>query len=115
MACVQSLTVPKYPIIARAARVIGEVRTTIVIPASAGPAEIKLEGPAMLTSALKGPLAEAKFFTQCAGRMVKLVFRFQLSGVESENPQEKLTFSYPNVFVIVSDLTPVQTITTDLR
>ena len=63
----------------------------------------------MFLAEVKSVLEAATFSAQCAGKTVSLVFRFQLEGIaiDGQTPRQKLIFSYPNVFLIVSEARPL--------
>lgn len=104
LTCIEELTIPKYPAIALAARVQGEVITAVSIN-SEGKGTVTVEGPAMLKAAVKQQLDAARFDRYCSGRVVKLIFQFQLNGVAEDNghPLQSTVFAAPNVYRIVSE------------
>jgi len=98
------MTLPEYSVVLVAGRITGEVKITLVV-ASGKATDFKTDGPVLLASAVRSALDAAIFTTQCAGKTVKMVFRFGLesSAADTSTPRQKWTFTYPNTFSIVSE------------
>lgn len=102
--------IPKYPPLARQARVEGVVKLTFTLPANTGiPAKVEvLSGHPMLKTGAIENVKTWKFANNYAvDRKYETTFRYHLSGVEVATPTQcKVTFDSFHQVEVVAD--PVQ-------
>jgi TonB family protein len=78
-ACLEQFTVPRYPSLARQARIQGAVTLQVKV-GEAGRTEklILSEAHNLLKQTVEDAAATAKFSSKCAGREIRVVFSFEL-------------------------------------
>jgi hypothetical protein len=108
--CVQRLEMPSYSKLALAARIQGAIATTIKLSSTGslqtimterhGMTEILTNGLKILVPSIEEAIKKSVFRSDCAGKTVRLVFRFEIKGAFREDPTVSFAFSYPNEFWI---------------
>jgi hypothetical protein len=111
--CVERLDIPAYPLLAMQARITGTVTATVHLSARAAAQDVMAvsspkigRAKAILTEPVEAVIREARFRPACGGKIVTLIFRFELIGETENRPSQRLLFGYPNRFWIV-DETPL--------
>ena len=105
-ACVERLQVPTYPLSARSVDVEGTVDVSVRLSPAATIQEIESKFEVRvkrLTPSVEAAVRNAKFNSDCGGRVVRLKFVFELAGQRSVDPKETVTFEAPNRFRITSE------------
>ena len=104
LGCITELALPVYPMIALLSQTRGEVIAAVTVNAD-GQGEVALEGPAMLRSAVKEQFDNARFDPVCRGKVVRLTFRFEITGVASDSTaiKRRTVFVAPNIYKIQSE------------
>lgn len=109
LACFENLAAPDYPKIALQSHVDGSVWTTTQVTPQGGIEKIETqvvsawgEGPKMLTPPVEKAIRAAKIKSECAGKTVSVVFRYQLHGEATPNPQVTSRTEAPNLMYIES-------------
>jgi len=110
IACVERLAIPTYPRVARAVSIDGTVKVKVQLASDASVLKVTTEVVSRFTGAkdlLAGPIEDqirsVKFRSECGGKLVALVFQFELHGKGMPSPKETSEFSYPNTFRIISE------------
>jgi hypothetical protein len=86
LACFEELVLPKYPLLARQARIEGDVILRVWVDQPGRlTSSVNPEGPTLLKPAVERVLNTAKFSKACVGKDSRLVFSFQLDP--SAEPQ----------------------------
>ncbi len=114
--CVQRLEMPGYLRLAIAARIQGTITTSVLLSSTASPQEITTRqeglseavtrGLKMLVPSIEQAVKKSTFRSECAGKTVRLVFRFEIKGAFRDNPTESFSFGYPNEFWIATPPLP---------
>ena len=109
LACFENLATPEFPAAALQAHVDGSVWTTTHVGPQGTVDKIDTqvvsawgEGPKLLTPPVEKAIRAAKPKSECAGKTVSVVFRYQLYGDATENPQVKSRREDPNIVWIES-------------
>jgi len=102
-ACIEQTQIPTYPRLALFANVQGTVTAKMQLSPEAFIHQITSSGHRLLVDGAESAIRAARFHSDCAGRTITLVFEFEIAGTPSEQPKEKVFFSYPNHFRIVSE------------
>jgi hypothetical protein len=116
--CVQRLEMPGYHRLAIAARIQGTITTSVLLSPTASPQEIRTErqglseavtnGLKMLVPSIEQAVKKSAFRSECGGKTVRLVFRFEIKGAFRDNPTESFAFGFPNEFwITVPPLPPM--------
>ena len=107
--CVDQLQIPEYPKAALLAHVDGSVWTNTQVTAQATAGKIDNQvvsaygnGPALLVPPVEKALQATKFKSDCAGKTVSVVFRYQLHGEPVANPQVTSRKEAPTIVWIES-------------
>lgn len=107
--CVDKLVTPDFPKTALEAHVDGSVWTWMQVTPQGTPDKITTQvvsaygdGPKLLTPAAEKALKESKFKTNCAGKTVSVVFRYELHGEQTANPKVTSRNEPPNIVYIES-------------
>jgi len=94
LACFENLAVPEYPRSALLANVDGSVWTTTQVTPQGTVDKVETQvvsawgdGPKMLTPPVEKAIRAAKIKSECAGKSVQAVFRYQLYGEATPNPK----------------------------
>src|SRR5690348_11858828 len=94
LACFENLAAPEYPKNALQAHVDGSVWTTTHVSPQGTIDKIETqvvsawgEGPKLLTAPVEKAIRAAKIKSECAGKPVSVVFRYQLFGEATANPK----------------------------
>ena len=92
--CVDNLPTPEFPKAALQAKVYGTVWVNTEVGAQGVPGKIDAqvtsayaEGARLLTAPAEAAIRAAKFKADCAGKTVLVVFRYELHGDPTANPQ----------------------------
>ena len=104
LACIESLSVPRYIPIARQARLTGMIEARILIGID-GTTTRTITGNVheLLLEIVRKSLASSKFHTRCRNVEVKLLFDFQIKGEPtSATNYDVISFSYPNRFTVIA-------------
>jgi hypothetical protein len=109
IACVERLQMPAYSPLASAARVQGTITVSVPLSAAASPERVTTEstgetptGLRLLVPSIESAIKGATFRSNCGGKTVTLVFRFQIEGKAVDNPKTSLAFGFPNRFWITT-------------
>lgn len=102
-ACIDQAQIPTYPRLALFASVQGTVTAKVQLSPEAFIHQITSSGHRLLVNGAESAIRAARFHSDCAGRTITLVFEFEIAGTPPEQPKEKVFFSYPNHFRIVSE------------
>jgi hypothetical protein len=108
--CVERLRVPGYSAAARQAGAEGTITSKVVLAADASAELITSEFQSKTQTAIgwlmqlvDQSIREATFRPGCGGETLTLVFNFRIEGRPSDNPQQSVSFGYPNHFWIVTE------------
>ena len=118
MDCVQRLEMPGYLRLALVVRIQGTITTSVLLSPIASPEEITTErqgtteavtnGLKLLVPSIEQAIKKSTFRSECGGKTVRLVFRFEIKGAFRDNPTESFAFGYPNEFwITVPPLPPM--------
>lgn len=109
LACFENLATPEYPKTALQAHVDGSVWTTTQVSPQGAVDKIDTqvvsawgEGPKLLTPPVEKAIRSAKVKSECAGKTVSVVFRYQLHGEPTANPKVTSKTEAPNIMNIES-------------
>ena len=109
LACFENLAAPDYPRTALQAHVDGSVWTTTNVTPQGTIDKIETqvvsawgEGPKLLTAPVEKAIRAAKIKSECAGKPVSVVFRYQLFGEATPNPKVTSRTDPPNLMYIES-------------
>jgi len=109
LACFENLAAPEYPKNALQAHVDGSVWTTTHVSPQGTIDKIETqvvsawgEGPKLLTAPVEKAIRAAKIKSECAGKPVSVVFRYQLFGEATANPKVTSRTDPPNLMYIES-------------
>ena len=109
LACFENLAAPEYPKNALQAHVDGSVWTTTHVTPQGTIDKIETqvvsawgEGPKLLTAPVEKAIRAAKIKSECAGKPVSVVFRYQLFGEATPNPKVTSRTDPPNLMYIES-------------
>ena len=109
LACFENLAAPEYPKSALQAHVDGSVWTTTHVSPQGTVDKIETqvvsawgEGPKLLTAPVEKAIRAAKIKSECAGKPVSVVFRYQLFGEATANPKVTSRTDPPNLMYIES-------------
>src|SRR5258705_3875370 len=96
--CVQRLEMPGYLRLAIAARIQGTITTSVLLSPTGSPQEIttRQEGMSeavtnglnMLVPSIEQAVKKSAFRSECGGKTVRLIFRFEIEGAFRNNPAE---------------------------
>jgi hypothetical protein len=100
---------PEFPLPALQARVDGTLWLSIHLNAQAGIEKIDTQvtsawstAKALLTPAVEKAVRASKFKTDCAGKTVDVVYRYELHGEAMANPKPTNRMDAPNIEYIES-------------
>lgn len=101
LSCIDELTIPRYPPLARQARLVGTVTAVIQISDSRGP-DLRVEGEEpILRAVTEDTLRRSRFRSACAGKKLTLRYTFLIEGPASELPDStSIRIKTPDEFVI---------------
>ena len=109
LACYQNLATPEYPKAALRSHVDGSVWTTTHVSPQGTIDKIETQvvsawadGPKLLAPPVEKAIRAAKIKPDCAGKLVLVVFRYQLYGEAIPNPTVKSTPEPPHMLFIES-------------
>ena len=109
LACFENLGTPDYPKTALQAHVDGSVWTTTHVTPQGVVEKVETQvvsawgdGPKMLTPPVEKAIRAAKIKSECAGKTVSVVFRYQLHGEATPNPKVTSRTEAPNLMYIES-------------
>jgi hypothetical protein len=109
LSCFENLAAPEYPKLALQAHIDGSVWTTTHVNPQGVVDKIDNQvvsawgdGSKMLTPPVEKALRAAKIKSQCAGKTISVVFRYQLHGEASANPEVTTRTEAPNIMFIES-------------
>jgi hypothetical protein len=109
LACFENLAAPEYPKTALQAHVDGSVWTTTHVSSQGAVDKIETQvvsawgdGPKLLTAPVEKAIRAAKIKSECAGKAVSVVFRYQLFGEATPNPKVTSKIDPPNIMYINS-------------
>ena len=116
--CVQRLEMPGYNRLALSARIQGTITTSVLLSPTASPEEITTErqgtteavtnGLKLLVPSIEQAIKKSTFRSECRGKTVRLVFRFEIKGAFRDRPTESSAFGFPNEFwITVPPLPPM--------
>jgi len=77
-ACIQELAVPKYPALARQARIQGIVEVRVELKDSSKPATIIISDAPLLRKAVANAMESSRFLETCTDNHFTIVFSFEL-------------------------------------
>src|SRR3979409_2660471 len=107
--CFANIATPEYPTAALQAHVDGSVWTTTHVSPQGAIDKIDTqvvsawgEASKLLTPPVEKAIRAAKIRSECGGTVVSVVFRYQLHGEATENPQVKSHREEPNLVWIES-------------
>jgi hypothetical protein len=99
--CAESLEIPKYPPLARSARLAGAVHVhAMIVHRSA--TQITVDGAhPILRTAVETSLSNSEFSSSCDKRGIDLVFIFRIEGSQTATHDTgTVKFGWPNEFTI---------------
>ena len=112
ISCIERIQMPSYPALAQSARIQGTITASVSVRPNASEREIKMDregnssavtrGLAIIVPLVEAAIRTATFRTDCDGKNVTLVFRFELRGPAVEPPKTSVEFGSPNQFWIVA-------------
>jgi len=109
LACFENLAAPEYPRNALQAHVDGSVWTTTHVSPQGTVEKIETqvvsawgEGPKLLAAPVEKTIRAAKIKSDCAGKTVSVVFRYQLFGEATPHPKVTSRTDPPNLMYIES-------------
>jgi hypothetical protein len=109
LACFENPPTPEYPRSALQTHVDGSVWTWTQVNSQGVPDKVETEvvsawsdAPKLLTPAVENAIHAAKFKSDCAGKRVWVVFRYQLQGEATAKPKVTSRTDGPNVMWIES-------------
>ncbi len=109
LACFENLSAPEYPKSALEAHVDGSVWTWTEANAQGAPDKVDTQivsawsdGAKLLTPPVERAIRAARIKPGCAGKKVSVVFRYQLHGESTANPQVTSRIDQPNIIYIES-------------
>jgi Gram-negative bacterial TonB protein C-terminal len=115
IACVERVTMPAYPAIARQGRIEGTVVASVLLSPHASVEKITTDFTSK-TSSVNGSLIRsveeairaAAFRAPCANKTIVLIFDFKIAdfkiaGQPSDSPGRSDSYGYPNRFWIISE------------
>jgi hypothetical protein len=112
--CVERLEIPAYPALADAARVSGIVTAAIKLGSGGAVQTVTCDvrgGKGLVRdpfmASVEKSVRASRFATACNGRTVRLIFEFSLG---EHVGRERVAFSFPNHFSILTILTPARVI-----
>jgi hypothetical protein len=107
--CFENLATPEFPKTALQQRVDGSVWTWVHVTPQGAVEKIETQivsayrdGEKLLKPAVETAIRAAKIRPQCAGKTVPVVFRYQLFGQPTADPQVKSRTEAPNIMYIES-------------
>ena len=107
--CFANVETPEFPLAALQAHVDGTLWLSIQLNAQAGIDKIDTQvtsawGTAkmLLTPAVEKAVRASKFKTDCAGKTVDVVYRYELHGEAMANPKPTNRMDTPNILYIES-------------
>lgn len=109
VSCVERLTIPEYPALAKQAQIQGTITATFTVPSLGSSPKVKTEysGPldgkkvvAMLQVTVEKAIHGATFRQGCAGKQVRLIFHFELIDDPRTRPTQSVSFGSGNEFWI---------------
>jgi outer membrane biosynthesis protein TonB len=107
MNCVKRLEMPAYPALAKSVVITGTVTASIALDADAKTQKVETSfasrSLAMFDASLNAALKKSDFQKTCAGKIVRLVFHFEITGQLADNLKETVAYGYPNEFWIISE------------
>ena len=108
--CVQRLEIPGYLRLALVVRIQGTITTSVLLSPTGTPLEITTQrqgttevltnGLRMLVPSIEEAIKKSSFRSECGGKTVRLVFRFEIKGAFRDNPTASFAFGFPNEFWI---------------
>jgi hypothetical protein len=109
--CVERLQMPAYPAMARQAQVEATITASVLLaPKPTVQQQVITQfksktqrAAAILMPTVEKAIQEASFRSDCTGKTVVLIFDFKVAGRPSGNPQQTVSFGYPNKFSIVTE------------
>jgi hypothetical protein len=109
LGCFEDLVAPEYPKAALQAHIDGTVWTTTQVNPQGGIGKIETQvvsawadGSKLLTPPVEKAIRAAKVKSECAGKSVPVVFRYQLFGEPVPNPKATSRTEKPNILWIES-------------
>jgi hypothetical protein len=99
--CIESLEIPKYPPLARSARLGGTVQVHAVI-AHRSATQITVDGAhRILQEAVETSMSNSEFSSSCDKEGIHVVFIFKIEGSQTVNRDTGVVkFRWPNEFTI---------------
>lgn len=99
--CIESLEIPKYPSLARSARLDGTVQVHAVI-AHRSATQITVDGAhRILQEAVETSMSNSEFSSSCDKKGIDLVFIFKIEGSQTvTHDTGAVKFRWPNEFTI---------------
>ena len=105
--CIKRLEVPTYPRLGLLGRQTGTVTVITTLDAEAKTQKVETSSDtrniALFTIILNAALKKSDFRKECAGQSVRIVFHFEIVGLETQNPKTSVAYGYPNEFWVVSE------------
>jgi Gram-negative bacterial TonB protein C-terminal len=109
LACFENLSMPEYPKAALQAHIDGSVWTTTQVSAQGTIDKIDTQvvsawhdGPKLLTPPVEKAIRSAQIKSECDGKAVSVVFRYELHGTAEQNPKVTSRTEAPNIMYIES-------------
>jgi len=109
LACFENLATPEYPKTALQAHVDGSVWTTTHVGPQGTVDKVETQvvsawgdGPKLLTPPVEKAIRASKIKSECAGKTVSVVFRYQLHGEAIADPKVTSRQDAPNILWIES-------------
>jgi TonB family protein len=112
MNCVKRLEMPAYPALAKSALITGTVTASIALDTEAKTQKVETSfesrSLAMFDESLNAALKKSDFQKNCAGKTIRIVFHFEITGRPADDPKVTIAYGYPNEFwVVVEPHTPM--------
>jgi hypothetical protein len=107
IACMIKLPMPRYPLLAAAARIQGTITAHVILSPKSSLERVELEPRLestdrnhLFAQPIQDAVRHASFKSDCKNMTVTLIFHFVVSDTEREYPQQELAYAYPNHFWI---------------
>jgi len=108
--CVERIEVPRYPSVALSANLAGTVAASVHLTASGAVQDLSTDmetkngaKPKILTLPVEAAIHTSTFRRDCGGKIIRLIFIFEMKEQPSVAPKQVVTFESPNKFRITSE------------
>lgn len=103
LGCINEMAVPVYGSIPWLAQISGTAMVIVRLDPSAKPLDIDVQSShKALTDWVRGWLRKSTFLSGCAGKTVRLLFKYHLEGERRESPDNHVVVRFPGTFEITA-------------